>query len=192
MSRRHLAYRTLQLTHGDTVRWVSGDINGFLETLELETAKMRANAELSKNPNAGSRLMVELAVYTAAADAALRAYGGATASAHWVMADIGWNLYRRMLVLSSLPSRMISRGPERRLCWTLGGLLIFPFRPVGTPGYEAQIFRNGKNIHTRFTHCPPQTLALRMVSGGTTKDYKRYRREALFATYAGRQGVRGK
>lgn len=41
MSRRHLAYRTLQLTHGDTVRWVSGDINGFLETLELETAKMR-------------------------------------------------------------------------------------------------------------------------------------------------------
>ena len=75
MSRRHLTYRTLQLTQGDTVRWLSDDIGRFLKTLERETAEMRANAELSQIPNVGSRLMVELAIYTVAADAALRAQG---------------------------------------------------------------------------------------------------------------------
>ena len=159
MSRRHLTYRTLQLTQGDTVRWLSDDIGRFLKTLERETAEMRANAELSQIPNVGSRLMVELAIYTVAADAALRAQGVAAASAHSVLADTGWDLYRRMLVLSSLPSRMISRDPGRRLRWTLGGLLIFPFRPVGAPGYDAQVFRKGEDIHTHFTHCPPQTFA---------------------------------
>ncbi len=103
MSRRHLTFRTLQLTDGETMRWVSGDIDRFFETLEFETAGMWANVEFSQIPNVGSRLMVELAIYTVAAGAALRAHGIATASAHSVMADIGWDLYRRMLVLSSLP-----------------------------------------------------------------------------------------
>jgi hypothetical protein len=48
MSRRHLTYRTLQLTQGDTVRWLSDDIGRFLKTLERETAEMRANADCHK------------------------------------------------------------------------------------------------------------------------------------------------
>ncbi|MCF3595033.1 hypothetical protein LZG00_13625 [Rhodobacteraceae bacterium LMO-12] len=156
---RHLANRTLRLTSGDALRWLPDDTDRFLDTLERESAEMRAIADLPQLPNAGSRLMVELAIHTVAADAALRSHGVETASAHSVVADVGWDLYRRMLGLSSLPSRIVSRNPGRRLRWTIQELLIFPFRPVGAPGYETRVFRDGEDLHTHFTHCPPQTFA---------------------------------
>lgn len=156
---RHLATRTLRLASGDVLRWLPEDTDSFLDTLARETAGMRAVADLPRLPNFGSRLMVELAIYTVAADAALRAHGVEIACAHSVVADVGWDLYRHMLGLSSLPSRIISRDPGRRLRWTIRGLLIFPFHAVGAPGYETKVFRNGDDLHTHFTHCPPQTFA---------------------------------
>ncbi len=159
ISHRHLINRTLQHTSGESMRWLPKDIDRFLETLQSETIEMRVTAKLPHLPNACSRLMVELAIYTLAADAALRSHGVETNSAHLVMADIGWDIYRRMLGLSSLPARIVSRDPARRLRWAIRGLLVFPFRPVGAPGYETSVFRDGGDLHTHFTHCPPQTFA---------------------------------
>lgn len=157
--RRHLANRTLHLADGEKVRWLPEDIERFLATLDRMTDEMREIAGLQTLPDAGSRLMVELAIYTVAADAALRRHGVETGCAHAVVSDVGWDLYRRMLRLSSLPARLISRNPGRRLRWTIRSLLVFPFRPVGAPGYAARVFRDGDDLQTHFTHCPPQTFA---------------------------------
>lgn len=161
---RHLANRTLRLTNGHTLRWLPKDTDRFLDTLTQETAGMRSITDLSHLPNVGSRLMVELAIYTVAADAALRSHGVETNCAHSVVADVGWDLYRRLLTLSSLPSRVFSRDPGRRIRWTIRGLLIFPFHPVGAPGYETRVFRDGDDLNTHFTHCPPQTF-VRVIAG---------------------------
>ncbi|UXX85255.1 L-2-amino-thiazoline-4-carboxylic acid hydrolase [Roseovarius pelagicus] len=157
--RRHLGNRALRLENGDTLRWLPEEIDSFLATLEQTVADMRDVAEVQTLPNAGSRLMVELAIYTIAADAALRRHEVRVECAHSVVADVGWDLYRRLLRLSSLPSRIVSRDPGRRLRWTIRALLIFPFRPVGAPGYETRVFRDGDDLNTHFTHCPPQTFA---------------------------------
>jgi len=156
---RHLGNRTLRHANGDGLRWLPDDIERFLATLDRTAGEMREIAELHSLPDAGSRLMVELAIYTMAADAALRRHGVETNCAHSIVADIGWNLYHRMLRLSSLPARILSRDPGRRLRWTIRALLFFPFRPVGAPGYETRIFRVGDDLHTHFTHCPPQSFA---------------------------------
>ena len=156
---RQLVNRTLQMKNGDSLRWWPDETEAFLATLMRESVQMRANADLTLIPNAGSRLMVELTIYTVAADASLRSHGVETKCAHSVMSDVGWDFYRRMLAVSSLPARIISRDPGRRLRWTIQGLLIFPFRSVGTPGYETRVFREGDDLHAHFTHCPPQTFA---------------------------------
>lgn len=158
-SHRLLINRTLQHTSGESMRWLPKDIDRFLETLQSEPMEVRSTAKLPNLANVGSRLMVELAIHTLATDAALRSHGVGTNSAHLVMADIGWDIYRRMLGRSSLPARIVSRNPALRLRWTIRGLLIFPFRPVGAPGYETRVFRDGNDLHTHFTYCPPQTFA---------------------------------
>ena len=157
--RRQLGNRALHLADGEEARWLPEDIERFLVTLDHAAEEMREIAGLQGLPDAGSRLMVELAIYTVAAGAALRHHGVETGRAHAVVADVGWDLYRRMLRLSSLPARFISRDPGRRLRWTIRALLVFPFRPVGAPGYAARVFRDGDDLKTHFTHCPPQTFA---------------------------------
>ena len=161
---RHLANRALHNEGGGTMRWLWQDRNRFLETLDRVVEEMRETAELHALPNGGSRLMVELAVYTVAADAALRRHGISVDCAHSVVADIGWDLYSRMLRLSSLPARIVSRDAGRTLRWTIRTLLVFPFRPVGAPGYEARVFREGDDLQTHFTHCPPQSFAHRAAT----------------------------
>ena len=161
---RHLANRALHDEGGGAMRWLRQDRDRFLETLDQMVEEMRKVAGLHALPNGGSRLMVELAVYTVAADAALRRHGVRTDCAHSVVADIGWDLYRRMLRLSSLPARIASRDPGRRLRWTIRALLVFPFRPVGAPGYETRVFPEGDDLHTHFTHCPPQSFARRVAT----------------------------
>ena len=52
------------------MRWLRQDRDRFLETLDRVVEEMREIAGLHALPNSGSRLMVELAVYTLAADAA--------------------------------------------------------------------------------------------------------------------------
>lgn len=157
--RRQLGNRALHLADGEEVRWPPEDIERFLVTLDRAAEETREIVGLQTLPDGGSRLMVELDIYTVAADTALRRPGVETGCAHAVVTDVGWDLYRRMLRLSSLSARLISRYPGRRLRWTIRALLVFLFYPVGAPGYAARVFRDGDDPQTHFTHRPPQTFA---------------------------------
>lgn len=162
-TRRVLVDRSLRNMSGQEFRWLQGDINCFLIEVKSEVAHLRPMAQLGGLPNFGSRLMVEFAIYTVAADRTLRDRDLDPASARDVLADIGWSVYRQLLALSSLPARLVARDPGKRVRWSIRGLLIFPFRPVGAPGYAAEVFRDGEDLHTHFTHCPPQSFARRIA-----------------------------
>ncbi len=160
---RVLRDRSLRNKTGREVRWLRSEIDSFLSEVASEAARLRPLARLGALPDFGSRLMVELALYTVAADRTLRGSDLDYQSARDALADIGWSVYRRLLALSSLPERLVTRDPGKRLRWSVRGLLIFPFRPVGLPGYAARVFREGEDIHTHFTHCPPQSFARRIA-----------------------------
>lgn len=162
-AQRALLDRSLRNKKGQEFRWLRSDIKFFLSEVSSSAASLRTLAQLGALPDFGSRLMVELAIYTVAADRMLRDRDLDPASARDVLADIGWSVYRRLLAISSLPARLVTRDPGKRLRWSIRGLLIFPFRPIGAPGYAAKVFREGEDIHTHFTHCPPQSFARRIA-----------------------------
>jgi hypothetical protein len=160
---RVLIDRSLRSKTRQEIRWLRRDINFFLSEVSTKASRLRRLAQLGALPDFGSRLMVELAIYTVAADRTLRDRDLDPRSAQDALGDIGWSVYRRLLAVSSLPARLVTRDPGKRLRWSIRGLLIFPFRPVGAPGYAANVFREGEDIHTHFTHCPPQSFARRIA-----------------------------
>jgi hypothetical protein len=165
---RALINCTLTDTEGRQLRWLGPEVERFLDALEAEAEELRPAARLETLPSFGNRLMVEFAVYTAAGDRVLRRLGIAPGCARQVVADLGWDVYRRMLALSSLPVRLITRDPGRRLRWTIRMLLRFPFDAPGEPGYAVESRTDGEDFLTHFTHCPPQSYARRLSE--ETKD----------------------
>lgn len=162
-ARRGLAVRALCDTEGREVRWLAPDIDAFVAAMTSEAAHLRAHAGQAGLPTFGSRIMVEMAIWTMAADRGLRARGVAPETARQVVADLGWDIYRRMLALSALPARLLTRDSGRPLRWTIRALLVFPFAPSGAPGYAVRVSREGDDLLTRFTHCPPQSFVRRIA-----------------------------
>lgn len=162
-ARRGLAVRALCDNEGREIRWLAPDIEAFVAAMTTEAAHLRSNAGQAELPTFGSQLMVEMAIWTMAADRSLRACAIAPETARQVVADLGWDIYRRMLALSALPARLVTRDSGRRLRWTIRALLVFPFAPSGAPGYAVRVSRDGDNLLTDFTHCPPQSFVRRMA-----------------------------
>jgi|TARA_R100000049_G_C1948280_1_gene94436 hypothetical protein len=160
---RGLATRGLRDTEGCEIRWLTPEIEAFVVAMTAETVRLRPHAQQAELPTFGSRLMVEMAIWTIAADRSLRACGIAPETARQVVADLGWDIYRRMLALSALPVRLLTRDSGRRLRWTIRALLVFPFAPSGAPGYAVRVSRDGDDLFTHFTHCPPQSFVRRIA-----------------------------
>lgn len=157
-----LISRALTDATGRQYRWLDRDITRFIAEVETEVEVLRPMAGLELLPTFGSRLMVERAIYTVAADRVFRRFEIAPELSRQVVGDLGWDIYRRLLLLNSALFRLITRDPGRRLRWTIRMLLWFPFNAPGAPGYEVVASRDGDDILTHFTHCPPQTFARRL------------------------------
>lgn len=169
-ARRVLLNRTLYEEAGQPVRWLRPEVDRFLNALESEAERLRPYARLSELPSFGNRLMVELAAYTASSHSLMRRCGIAPRSARTAVADVGWDVYRHLLSFSSLPVRLVTRDAGRRLRWTIRILLRFPFDAKGPPGYAVESWMENDNIHTHFTHCPPQTFVRRLAEGENDPD----------------------
>ena len=145
-------------------RWLDQDLDVFLRLLDDRAARMRSLARLDEMPTTGNRLMVELAVFTAATYRALLDCGLSRKAARSALADIGWLVYAWMLRLSSLPFRLVTRDPGKRVRGTIRLLLWFPFNAPGAPGYEVEAYREGDDLITNWTRCPPQSFVRDLVS----------------------------
>jgi hypothetical protein len=145
-------------------RWLPSDVDRFLSKVAAVAEDLRPVANLDALPKAGNRLMVEMAIFTSAAYRVLLDEGVPADSARALVADVGWDYYARLLRLTSLPFRLTSRDPGRRLRRTIRLLLRFPFSAPGAPGYEVDVRTEGPDILTYFTHCPPQTFVRTLVA----------------------------
>ena len=159
---RILRNRAVKNLQGETVRLLRPDIRGLLERLEPEAEAIRDYAEFDRLPSFGNRLMVEFAVYTAACDRAMRHSDIDPADAQAALSDAGGHIYRRMLLVASLPFRLVTRDPGKRIRWTIQLLLRFPFNAPGAPGYEVETRVEDDRILTHFRNCPPQSYIRRL------------------------------
>jgi hypothetical protein len=157
---------TREIPEGDhpARRWLPPDVHQFISQVAIMADDMRPVAELDVLPRVGSRLMVEMAIFTSAAYRAFLDDGVPDDSARTLVADIGWDYYARMLRLTSLPFRLTSRDPGLRLQRTIRLLLWFPFSAPGAPGYAVDVRSDGSDILTYFTHCPPQTFVRTLIA----------------------------
>lgn len=162
-ARRGLANSLLTTVDGTQIRWLDPEIARFLEEMDGEARHLRTHADFGALPGLGNKVMVELAVWSTAADRSLRHLGVTPEAARHLVADLGWDVYRRMLRLSSLSARLVTRDPGRRLRWTIRTLLVFPFNAPGAPGYAVETRREGDDLLTHFTCCPPQSF-VRLVA----------------------------
>lgn len=161
--RQTLVARQLTMRDGSTERWLKPEIRAFIRDLPGVAGQVRKSAYLDDLPTRGSRLMVELSVLTIAAYRLMLSRGVHPDDARRAVADIGWRVYLFGLRLTSLPFRLTSRDPGKRLRRTLRMLLRFPFNGGGAPGYEVVVSENGSDTLTHFTHCPPQSFVRRLV-----------------------------
>lgn len=174
-----LLSREIDYADGVKRRWLRIDVTHFMRDLAIEAAAQRQVADRTALPSFGNRLMVELAVFTSAAYRVLLDEGVAQVTARQLVADTGWVVYARMLALSSLSFRLVTRDPARRLQWTIKSLLRFPFNAPGAPGYSVETYLDGGDIITNFTHCPPQSFVRALVAArGNRGDL-----EAFFASW---------
>lgn len=164
-TRRVLLTHTLYDDVGQPLRWLRPEIDTFLSSLETEAELLRPYARLDELKSFGNRLMAELAVFTASSNRLMRHHGIAPQSARTAVAEVGWDVYRRLLSLSSFPVRLITRNAGRRIRWTIRVLLHFPFDAKGAPGYAVESWIEDGDIHTHFTHCPSQTFVRRVAEG---------------------------
>jgi hypothetical protein len=153
-----LTERTLHMADGTAIRWLPAEVAAFTAGLHDAAAELRRNAASLDKLGFGNRLVAELAVYTMAGMKHLVRSGVETECAKEIVADLGWRVYRRMLALYSLPARLVTRDPAKRLTWTIRMLLRFPFSAHEPHGYAVETRQDGDGIHTHFTRCPPQTV----------------------------------
>lgn len=147
-------------------RWLRSDVGSLLEATWRRVDALVPAARLEELPTYGNRLNVVLAVVTTAAYRELLERGVSREYATDLVADLGWKVYARMVAVSSLPARLLTRSPRRRLETTLRLLMRFPFSAPGSPGYEVRAWREGERFFTHWTHCPPHTFVRSLVEAG--------------------------
>jgi hypothetical protein len=144
-------------------------VQAFISEVSAVADDLRPVANLDALKNIGNRLTVELAVLTSAAYRVLLNRGVPAEDARQLVADIGWDYYAMLLRLASLPFRMTSRDPGKRLQRTIRLLLWFPFSAPGAPGYAVRVCIENDDILTHFTHCPPQSFVRALVATRTDR-----------------------
>ncbi|MDK9556872.1 hypothetical protein QQF73_04485 [Marinobacter sp. M216] len=162
-ARQVLKGRLLDLEEPERGRWLESDVKEYLKQTWTRSDLLMPIAELDHLPTFGNRLTVFLSVITTAAYQEMMARGVPSEYAKTLVGDLGWKVYNWMLTAVSMPFRVTSRNPARRMERVLRALMVFPFSAPGAPGYEVKVWTEGSNTHTHWTHCPPQTFVRRVI-----------------------------
>ncbi|WP_146592495.1 hypothetical protein [Puniceibacterium confluentis] len=96
-------------------RWLVQHVDRLISKVAAVADDLCPVANFDALPKAGNRLMVEMAIFTSAAYPVLLDDDVPADSARALVVDVGWEYYARLLRLTSLPFRLTSRDPGRRL-----------------------------------------------------------------------------
>ena len=155
--------RLLDLEKPKKGRWLDSDIREYLNQTWIRCDALMPIAALEKLPTYGNRHNVFLAVVTTAAYQVMLDRGVSVGYAIQLVGDLSWRIYSSMLAAISIPYRMTTRDPGRRMGKILRALMFFPFNAPGAPGYEVKVWTEGSDTYTYWTHCPPQTFVRRLI-----------------------------
>lgn len=178
-ARQILQGRLLDLNEPRKGRWLGNDVDDWLAAVWKRVDELLPHAGLDALPDLGNRHNVLLAVITTAAYQTMAERTGEQDYSAQLVADVGWKLYALGTKLASLPFRLTSRDPGKRMERTIKLLLIFPFSAPGRPGYEVKVWREGDELMTHWTWCPPQAY----VRGLTERDGDRGELDAFYRSW---------
>src|SRR5215212_6000577 len=126
-ARQILKGRLLDLEEPKKGRWLESDVREYLKQTWARADSLVPIAALEELPNYGNRHNVFLAVVTTAAYQAMRERGVPPDYATQLVGDVCWKIYSWMMVSVSVPYRITTRDPGRRMEKILRALMIFPF-----------------------------------------------------------------
>ncbi|MAZ03909.1 hypothetical protein [Sneathiella sp.] len=155
--------RLLQPESPELGRWLHDDVEQMLEATWSRVAVLLHTANLERIPTLGNRHNVFLAVVTTAAFQALVENNQTKQHASDLVADVGWKVYELGIKFVSLPFRLTTRNPRKRMERTIRTLLKFPFNAPGRPGYEVKVESQDSQILTYWSSCPPQTFVRNLI-----------------------------
>lgn len=155
--------RLLDLEKPNKGRWLHSDVRGYLNETWARCDSLIPVAGLEKLPTYGNRHNVFLAVMTTAAYQVMIERGVSSRYAIQLVGDLCWKIYALMLKTVSIPYRIATRDPGRRMEKILHALMVFPFSAPGAPGYEVRVWTEGSDTYTYWTHCPPQSFVRRLI-----------------------------
>ena len=161
-ARQILRGRPLKPGANQKGRWLESDVHAFLSKTWKEADLLMPMAQFDDLPTVGARHNVFLAVLTTAAYRVMADEVKDTGYAQSLVADIGWKIYRWILIIYSIPFKIRYKDPGKRMEKILRTLMVFPFHASGKPGYEADVWTEGDKTYTYWTHCPPQSFVRRV------------------------------
>ncbi len=147
--------RMIDLDNRDLGRFYPHDISQILARSWRIFDELWPEAGLDKIPTVDNRLNVLMSVITISAYHSFIAAEIDKQRAVELVADIGWSVYTKLIVVPRFVSRIVARNPQKRINFILRALLIFPFSAPGRPGYEVMTRVDEQGFHTDWTHCPP-------------------------------------
>lgn len=163
-ARQILQGRLLDPDAPEKGRWLRREVNDMLSRTWDRVAILTEMSGLATIPTLGNRHNVYLAIITTAAYQALLAQGQDQKRAASLVADVGWKIYALGIWLMSLPFRLTSRDPGKRIERTINALLVFPFNAPGRPGYEMKLSKRDGDVLTHWTWCPPQAFVRALIA----------------------------
>lgn len=144
-------------------RWLESDIKAFLSQTWARTDSLMPIAQLDELPDTGNRHNVFMAVATTAAYQVMLERGVPPEYAQTLVSDLGWKVYRWLLLAASIPIRLTTRDPVKRMKRSVRASMALFFSAPGPPGYEVTVWTQGTDTHTNWTHCPPLAFVRRVI-----------------------------
>jgi len=162
-ARQILRGRLLDMQAPEKGRWLDSDVKAYLSHVWKRTETLMPIAQLDELPDFGNRHNVFLAAATTAAFQVMLERGVPSKYAQTLVADLGWKIYRWILITGCLPFRMITRNPSRRMRMGVQAMMRLMFSAPGPPGYEVKTWTQGSDTFAHWTHCPPQAFVRRVI-----------------------------
>jgi len=164
-ARQILRGRLLDVATPTRGRWLESDIKVFLDQTWARTEAIMPIADLDALPDTGNRHNVFLAATTIAAFQIMLERGVSADYAMTLVSDLCWKVYSWIMKVVSLPFRLTTRDPRKRMARSVRASIRLLFSAPGPPGYEVTVWTEGSDTHTHWTHCPPQTFVRRLIEG---------------------------
>lgn len=147
--------RLIERGNPERGRLLRHDVDQILDRAREELEQLLSEAHLERLPSRGNRHNTLLALFTVAAYHAIVRRGIEQNYAAELVADAGWKLYAKMVVVPRFIARLRHRDPQRQINWVLRMFMVYPFSSPGRPGYEVEAWGEVDRYCTFWTHCPP-------------------------------------